>query len=575
MTGDGRVSGALYIGDDKSQRRSVFLGENLRNAHMHIIGRSNTGKTSHLLHMIQNDIINGRGLCVIDMLGNLYPRLVAFLAHYGLEDRTILFDPSDSEYSPGLNYLDTFDGSLDDATVLETAMEGIMRVYREQNEAVKPRWETYAPLSLMPLIKQKLTLLEVFPFVSPDIDTFRRSLLEKYREFYLQHGWQEFDSKTSSTKKFELIEVVYNRGMRFWPNLNVRRIVGQTRNFINWRKAMDEGKVVLCNLGSTPTITDKQAQMLGVMILHQIVNSAKTRRGDNHRRFYLYVDEFPQILCKDFETAPDTLRNFGVSLILAHQRLAQLSRELQDIDVRSAVMANARVKEVFNVSQEDAEIMAKEVFALQIHGDEIKYQGMRTLLIPHQEIIKLRSSSSSDTSGFGTGDPTTTFSEGVIYDDDGGALGGRYSSGTAFRGTTGSVNEASGRSEGTHESLKTEYEQRLEPETPVFRSIEEKIWQYIRQIMSQQQRESILLFPGTAPLHITTPTVREYYVEEPQVRKFIENVHRRNGTLTASQVDSLIEARYRELLGEDFSHFWQTLDRTLEIPQADEDNRWQ
>lgn len=565
----------LYIGDDVSKQRSVLIGERLRNAHMHIIGRSNTGKTSHIIHMIRKDIVNGRGLCVIDMLGNLYPRLVSFLAYYGLADRVILFNPSDTEYSPGLNYLDTFGGSLEVSTVVETAMEGIMRVYKEQSDAVKPRWETYAPITLEPLVREGLTLLEIFPFSSPHVDTMRRKLLARHSEFHLRHGWKEFDSQTSNSKKFELVEVVYNRGMRFWPNPLVRRIVGQRRNFVDWRSAMDEGKVVLCNLGTTGSLTSKQAQMLGVMLLHQIVNAAKTRRGQDPRRFYLYVDEFPQILCKDFETAPDILRNFGVSLILAHQRLGQLRQELQDIDVHSALMANARIKEVFSIHQADAEIMAKEVFGEYIHGDDVKYQGRRTMLVPRQEIITLRGKSRSSSAGSGYGDSVTSYSEGVLFDSDS-SLDSRHSWGSSSHGPTSQSYDASGEADSEHESLRTVHDREYEDETPVFTSIEEKTWQYVRQILGQKQRESILLLPHIHPVSITTPLVRDYHGSESEIRAFVKDVNRKNGVPLAQEAERQIESRYRQLFGNDFAQFWSTLESAprVEPPESDDD-RWQ
>ena len=564
----------LYIGDDSQAKRSVFIGEHLRNAHMHIIGRSDTGKTSHLLHMIEKDIINGRGLCVIDLLGNLYPRLLKFLAYYDLAERVVLFDPNDDEHCPGLNYFDTFDGQIEPGAVLDAAMEGILRVYGEQNESAKPRWETYGPLTFMPLIQSKLTMLEIFPFVSPHINILRDRILSQYQEFYVSHGWREFDSKRSESRKFELIEVVYNRGMRFWPDPRIRRIVGQTENFVNWRAAMDEGKVVLCNLGKTAKVTDKQAQMLGVIMLHQIISAAKTRRGDNLRRFYLYIDEFPQILCKDFQTAPDILRNFGVSLILAHQHLAQLKKEVQDINVRSAVMSNVRVKEVFNISQEDAEPIAKEIFGPYIHGEEVKYQGEHTLLVPHQEIIELSSKARSGSWGSFSGDPGYSYSEGVIFDEVPG-LGSRYTSGTSQYGPSGGVQDTSGESEGVHESLRTVYEREKEPDTPVFRSVEEKIWEYIRKIMSQQQRESILLIPARKPMSITTPWLKEYYIDDECVEQFTAQVHKANGTLSAHQVDLAIEERYRKLLGNDFGKFWTNLPAQDEFEDESDDERFQ
>lgn len=565
----------LYIGDDISNKRSVFIGERLRNAHMHIIGRSNTGKTSHIIHMIRKDIVNGRGLCVIDMLGNLYPRLLSFLSHYDLHDRVVLFDPSDTEYSPGLNYLDTFGGSLEVSTVVETAMEGIMRVYKEQSDSVKPRWETYAPITLEPLVREGLTLLEIFPFASPHVDTMRRKLLARHSQFHLRHGWKEFDSLTSHSKRFELVEVVYNRGMRFWPNPLVRRIVGQCRNFVDWRAAMDEGKVVLCNLGSTGSLTSKQAQMLGVMLLHQIVNAAKTRRGQEPRRFYLYVDEFPQILCKDFETAPDILRNFGVSLILAHQRLGQLRQELQDIDVHSALMANARIKEVFSIHQADAEIMAKEVFGEYIHGDDVKYQGKRTMLVPRQEIISLRAKARSSSYGGGLGDPVTTYSEGVLFDADPDGAN-RLSWGSSSHGPTSQSFDSAGDTESEHEALRTVHDRELEDETPVYTSIEEKTWEYIRRILGQKQRESILLLPNVQPIGITTPLVRSYHGTDAEIRQFVRDVNHRNSVPAANEAERQIESRYQQLMGSEFGEFWNTMEqsRQLDIPESD-DSRWE
>lgn len=83
-----------------------------------------------------------------------------------------------------------------------------------------------------------------------------------------------------------------------------------------------------------------------------------------------------------------------------------------------------------------------------------------------------------------------------------------------------------------------------EPATPVYRTIEEKVWQHIQRIMAQKRRESILLIPDRLPVGITTPTLREYFSDDDTVRKFVAAIHRKNGTLTATEVDSLIENRY-------------------------------
>ncbi len=569
----------LYIGDDRQRQRCIFLGEKLRNAHMHIIGRSDTGKTTSIEHMIRQDIVRGGGCCVIDMLGNLYPRILNFITYYGLADRIVLFDPTDPEHCPGLNYFDTFGDSVDPGTVLDTAMDGLMRVYREQSESVKPRWETYAPLAFEPLIAAHFSMLEIVPFVSPAFDNFRRRLLADCGQFHLQHGWAEFDSKKNSAQKFELIEVVYNRGMRFWPHRRVRRIIGQTQNFVDWRHAMDGGKIVLCNLGQTKELTAKQTQMMGVILLHQIINAAKTRRppeGEEYpRRFYVYIDEFAQILCRDFEMALDTLRNFGLSFILSHQRMDQLLRETQDINVASALMANARVKQVFNVSEQDSEPLAKEIFGPFIHADDIKYQHEHTLLVPHQELTHLHSSAHIDSSASSDSTPGYSYSDGIVYDlhhlrDE------RLSNTTSRADPTSSLTSGSSDSSVTSEALRTVYDREKEKEAPIFRNIEEKLWSFKREILRQRQRESLLSIPGHEPFRITSPEMKPYFVEKASIEEFIAGVHHDAGTLSPSQVDKLLEERYRQLLGEDFGEFWGGISRKdSEIPLIDSDDHWQ
>ena len=54
------------------------LDERSRLEHMHVIGTTGGGKTNLIEHMVRQDILNGRGVCVIDPHGDhpesLYPQ---------------------------------------------------------------------------------------------------------------------------------------------------------------------------------------------------------------------------------------------------------------------------------------------------------------------------------------------------------------------------------------------------------------------------------------------------------------------------------------------------------------------
>jgi hypothetical protein len=67
-------------------------------------------------------------------------------------------------------------------------------------------------------------------------------------------------------------------------------------------------------------------------------------------------------------------RKYGLSLILAHQTLQQIPREL-----RSVILGNAGIQVYFRTNREDAELLAKEAFVydgyqvktMQITGDRM------------------------------------------------------------------------------------------------------------------------------------------------------------------------------------------------------------
>lgn len=72
------------------------LDERSRLEHMHVIGTTGSGKTNLIEHMVRQDILNGRGVCVIDPHGSLFRNLVTWLSESGLaKQRTVhLVDPN-------------------------------------------------------------------------------------------------------------------------------------------------------------------------------------------------------------------------------------------------------------------------------------------------------------------------------------------------------------------------------------------------------------------------------------------------------------------------------------------------
>jgi cell wall-associated NlpC family hydrolase len=85
----------------------------------------------------------------------------------------------------------------------------------------------------------------------------------------------------------------------------------------------------------------------------------------------LYVDECQNFLNlpRSFDEMLAEARGYGLSMVLAHQHLAQLPREL-----REAVSANARTKVFFSLSPEDAHALSRHV-APELSEHDLSHLG--------------------------------------------------------------------------------------------------------------------------------------------------------------------------------------------------------
>jgi hypothetical protein len=99
------------------------------------------------------------------------------------------------------------------------------------------------------------------------------------------------------------------------------------------------------------------ARLVGTLLLNAVWSAVKSGACDPEQPTMLCLDEFQDFvhLPVDPESMLVQARSFGLSMVLAHQHLDQLPDSL-----RSAVLANARSKVVFQATYDDARVFARE-----------------------------------------------------------------------------------------------------------------------------------------------------------------------------------------------------------------------
>ena len=177
---------------------------------------------------------------------------------------------------------------------------------------------------------------------------------------------------------------IQNKIRPFLTNTNMRAIVSQPGRSLDLRQVMDEGQVLIVNL-SKGRIGEDNATLLGAFLVTSIQQAAMTRADmpeGERRDFFLYVDEFQNFTTGSFASVLSEARKFRLSLIVAHQYLAQLNDETAD-----AVWGNVGSIVAFQVGSDDAELIVQQLgkYRGQITPENLsglpKYTAYSRLLI--------------------------------------------------------------------------------------------------------------------------------------------------------------------------------------------------
>ena len=169
--------------------------------------------------------------------------------------------------------------------------------------------------------------------------------------------WLERFDPLSLAMKSQYSEPVLNKTQAFTADPFIRSIISGRKSTVNFRKLMDQSKILLVNL-SKGTLKEN-ALLLGALLVAKIQMAAMSRTDipeGQRKPWYLYVDEFQNFATESFAEILSEARKFGLSLVMAHQNLDQLN----DI-LRASILANVTTQLYFGLSKSDAMKLASEV----------------------------------------------------------------------------------------------------------------------------------------------------------------------------------------------------------------------
>lgn len=346
-----------YLGKSvyRGVTRKVFISDEDRQRHMYIVGKTGTGKSEFLKDMILQDIRAGKGVCVIDPHGELVDSLMEFMPVERAED-VIYFDPSDTSRPMGLNIMEA-QTEEQKHFVVGSIINLMYKLYDPHKTGIiGPRFEHAIRNAMLTVMYEPgSTFIEVVRILTDA--KYVQQMLPKVTDPIIRRYWTDQIAQTSDFHKSEVLDYIVSKFGRFVTDRMMRNIIGQSKSSFDFRKVMDEQKILLVNL-SKGKLGEENSSFLGLILVPRILMAALSRQDvplEQRKNFYLYVDEFQNFATPDFAVILSEARKYRLSLVVANQFLGQIEEE-----VKAAVIGNVGSLISFRVGVSDANFLQNE-----------------------------------------------------------------------------------------------------------------------------------------------------------------------------------------------------------------------
>ncbi len=349
----GEMNDVINIGTREvwGGREAFGLSRVDRRQHLYAVGKTGTGKSTLLRNLILQDIEAGEGVAVIDPHGDLAEEILDFIPPWRT-DHVVYFDPTDPDYSVGLNLV----GHAPEGG-RHLIVSGIVGAFKSiWRDSWGPRLEYFLSECIAALLDcENVSLLGVQRMLVDE--RYRDWVVKQVKDPSVRSFWR--DEFTSYDNRFlgEVLSPVRNKVGQFLMAPPLRHVLGQVRSTFDTRFVMDKGRILIANLSKGRLGADK-ANLLGALLVTQFQLAAMSRADtpeESRRDFYLYIDEFHNFSTDSFASILSEARKYRLCLTLAHQYIDQL-----DETIRNAVFGNVGSLLSFRVGEADAELIARQ-----------------------------------------------------------------------------------------------------------------------------------------------------------------------------------------------------------------------
>jgi len=307
------------------EEQPVRVSASDRATHMVAFGKTGTGKSTLLHHLIHQDIAAGNGVAVLDPHGKLIDDILAASIPKKRVQDVVLLECGRTDFPVPLNPF-----RIPEGVSYDTAFNYLYWVLRKVYEGIWLEGQTDR------VMRNVLRTLLCDPDATPlDIQRiltsgkYRASLMEKLKEGRMRASvlfWQEYNEMSPSLQS-QVKRPILNRTEAFLGGSAIERMTCHPHT-LNFQEFAAQKKIVLINMSGEAI--HSEVDSLGAMFLsgfYMAFHAMGYIPEGQSPRYYLYVDEVERYVTGPVQDMLSEARKLGLSLTLVNQYLDQLGAE--------------------------------------------------------------------------------------------------------------------------------------------------------------------------------------------------------------------------------------------------------
>lgn len=364
----------ILIGENHhhGQVTPIGLTEAERQRHMYVVGGTGNGKTTMLKYQIVQDIRNGNGVAIIDPHGDLAEELLGYIPEERMKD-VVYINPDDLERPVGINLLELPKGLSGDALlrekdiVTESTVSVLRKIFSDDDSGGHRIEYVLRNTIQTALTMEEANLFTIFRLLNDA--KFRKPVVNNLENEDLKIFWKNEIGKAGEMQKVKMAAGITAKIGRFLFSASAKKILEQNRSTIDFDRAMDEQKIIICNF-SKGLLGEDTSMLFGVTVLAkiQLASLRRARQLQADRKpFYLYVDEFQNFATMSFVQMLSESRKYKLYLVMAEQSTQQQD-EQRLVDI---VLANVGTVVTFRTGSPADERILLPLFKPFIEENEL------------------------------------------------------------------------------------------------------------------------------------------------------------------------------------------------------------